>query len=368
MKIDLESVDLTQFYVNEHILNGELVYLIIPQSISAKWNENNKVLRSSVWDMDGELISAGFPKFTNWGENPEVFPLPTSLKDAVITEKIDGSLLIVSKWKGQYILRTRGTIDATKLDNGHELEIFEEKILSKIIGTAHDLLCGDIWNFSLLFEWVSPNQKIVLNYGDEPDWYLVGYVDHFGYQLLEQYGLDSMATDFGWKRPTHYKFPTIEELLANVEVWQGKEGVCIYSNHGQSIHKCKSNWYLSLHRMKSELSSFEKVLDVYFIIGRPSYNDFCKYLETKFDYELMTQCIPFMSKICEAAKEVNKIVDGMNNFIAAKLKLLPSRKEQALIILQAYGNTNRANFLFSLLDGKQLTDDQLKKLYFQVVK
>ena len=121
MKVDLQAIDLTQFYVNERVLNGELVYLVIPQQIGAKWNKENKVFRSSVWNADGELISAGFPKFTNWGENPEVFPLPTDLTGATIMEKLDGSLVVVYKYKGQFFLRTRGTTDATTLDNGHEL-------------------------------------------------------------------------------------------------------------------------------------------------------------------------------------------------------------------------------------------------------
>ena len=108
--------------VHEHILNGETVSLVQPIHIGGKWTLTNKIFRSSVWDSNGELISAGFPKFTNWGEAPDIFPLPDSLRNATIVEKIDGSLLVVSKWKGHYILRTRGTVDATQLENGMNLK------------------------------------------------------------------------------------------------------------------------------------------------------------------------------------------------------------------------------------------------------
>ena len=37
---------------------------------------------------NGDLISAGFPKFMNWGENPQHFPVPSNLNDVVITEKV----------------------------------------------------------------------------------------------------------------------------------------------------------------------------------------------------------------------------------------------------------------------------------------
>jgi len=46
----------------------------------------------------------------------------------------------------------------------------------------------------------------------------------------------------------------------------------------------------------------------------------------------------------------------------------PGRKVQAQQILAAYGNTNRAAFVFTLLDGKSLSKDQLKKLLYQVTK
>jgi hypothetical protein len=49
-------------------------------------------------------------------------------------EKLDGSTLIVSKYNGQYILRTRGTVDASKLANGFELELFKSTILNIVAG------------------------------------------------------------------------------------------------------------------------------------------------------------------------------------------------------------------------------------------
>ena len=371
MKVDLQAVDLSQFYVNEHMLNGEMVYLVIPQQIGAKWNKDNKVFRSSVWDATGELISAGFPKFTNWGENPEVFPLPDTLNGATVVEKVDGSLLIVSKWKGQYILRTRGTIDATKLDNGYELEIFKQKFLPKLEDFQGQGTNAD-WGCSFLFEWVSPTQKIILSYGDEPDWYLVGSVLHSTYELAKQHVLDAIAEGQGWKRPTTYNFPSIEDLLANVEQWKGKEGVVIYSPVG--LHKAKSAWYLALHHMKSELASFDKVIDVWQNLGRPTYQVFYDSVAKQFDFELANQIQGDMSRICDGFKEVGKITDGFNRFITTELLPLGDPRDKkargmmARKVLGAYGDTNRATFLFKLLDGRPLENDDYKRLIYQVLK
>jgi hypothetical protein len=363
MKIDLDKVDRTQFMVHEHSLNGEIVHLIQPQHIGTKWTQDNKHMRSVVVNYEGEVISAGFPKFTNWGENPDHFPVPTSLRNCTVMEKLDGSLLIVSRYKGQYILRTRGTVDASVLANGHELELFKEKFLKSL---THDT--PDTWNVSILFEWVSPINKIVLNYGDEPDWYVVGLVHHSDYSLYSQSELDMWAENKGFKRPATYTFTDVNDLLQNVDQWKGKEGVCVYSKNDQTIHKVKGAWYLALHHMKSELSNIEKVMDVWLEQGMPDYGTFYNYIFTTFDYELAEQCKGMISKIVDAKKEVDKIVWGMNLFVNTRLRFLPTRKEQAQVVISSYGETNRASFIFKLLDGKSLGKEEYKKLMFQVLK
>jgi hypothetical protein len=340
------------------------VFLVQPQHIGCSWTQENKHLRSSVWDSDGNLVSAGFPKFTNWGEKPDHFPVPTSLKDATVMEKVDGSLLIVSKWKGNVILRTRGTVDATKLDNGFELEQFKEKYLTKLMALCPD----DTWDFSFLFEWVSPNQRIILSYGDSPDWYLVGYVIHDTYSLLAQKAVDFWATQIGCPRPPTYTFPDVADLIRNIELWKGKEGVVIYSDHDQALHKVKGLWYLALHRMKEALASIDKVIDVWFEQGRPTYQKMQEFVTNQFDWELWTQVQGDVSRICDAWKDVEKIVGGIDTFVENTLRPLPTRRDQAQKVLSSYGQTNRASFVFKRLDNKPLADDDLKKLLYQVMK
>ena len=363
MKINIEKdIDRESFMVHEHIISGEVVYLVQPKHIGAKWKKDNLHFRSSVWNYNGELISASFPKFFNWSEQPEISPVPTSLKNTTVVEKLDGSTLIVSKYNGQYILRTRGTVDASTMANGHELELFKEKFLKSL---THDT--PDTWNVSILFEWVSPINKIVLNYGDEPDWYVVGIVHHSDYSLYSQEDLDMWAKNKGFKRPATYTFTDVNDLLQNVDQWKGKEGVCVYSKNDQSIHKVKSADYLIKHRFKSE-ATLENTLDLYFSYGKPLYQEFESKLTETFDYECFEMVRGYASQICDASKEVNKIVDGFKSFIDNQLKVLSTRKEQAQKVISSYSESNRSSMIFSLLDGKTLTADQHKKLFWQVLK
>lgn len=358
--------------VHPHVWENEVVYLVQPQHIGTKFTQDNKQFRSSLWNEDGELISAGFPKFVNWGENPEHFPTPEKLSGCVFVEKIDGSLLIVSKYKGKFILRTRGTIDASKLDNGHEIELFKTDILPKV-ENIH-LLSGDTWNYSVLFEWTSPENRIVVRYGDNPTWSLVGIIHHGDYSLIDQLCLDNLAWQHGLTRPHSYKFTTIAEFLDIVAKWEGKEGAVCYSKNGQMLHKAKSDWYKIRHRLKEEFSNFEKVLDFYISEKCPDYNTFYNRIAGIVDFETAEEIRGDISRCVDASKEVQRIVYGFNHFICEKLLPLGDPKDkkirgqQAGLVLQSYGNTNRASFIFKALDGKNLDDDDLKKLFYQVLK
>ena len=118
--------------------------------------------------------------------------------------------------------------------------------------------------------------------------------------------------------------------------------------------------------MKTELGSFERVVDLYFVINKPDYNTYYQYVVDNFDYELAESCKSHISRICDGMKEVNKIVKAMKEK-ADEVRGL-TRKEAAAIILSDYGVTNRSGMVFSLLDNKPLQDKDYKRLLFQVTK
>lgn len=376
MKIDQSKIDQSQFMMHPHVLHNETVWLIQPQHIGSKWFQENKHLRSCVTDEVGNVISLGFCKFTNWGENPENFPTPDSLKDVVCVEKLDGSLLIVSKNKGNFILRTRGTVDASKLENGHELEVFRQKYAKVFEYQSH----VETWPFSLLFEWTSPENRIVIRYGDEPEFSLVGAIFHDTIKLWAQDCLDELAKEFGCPRPTVYSFNDISDLLSIVDGWVGKEGVCVYSKNGQMIHKVKSADYLCKHRLKEEFCNFERVLDFFLSEGSPDFVTFQTRVSEVTDWETAKEIVGDISRCVDGWKEVVKIIAGMTVFVDKVCHqhnwdpngLYPlDKKTRAFIakdVLAAYGNTNRASFVFKCLDKKPFDKNDLKKLMFQVLK
>ncbi len=360
MKIDVSNIDREQFNVKESVIAGESCSLVFPKKIGAIWDRSNLILRSSIWNSEGELISAGYRKFFNWDEQPSLVKIPYETKKLKFLEKIDGSLLSVSKYKGQLIVRTRGTSDAEDLGTGGEIELFMSKYPLAFQFEEETA------PYSRIFEWTTPNNRIVIDYGSDPELWLTGKIFHSDYSYEQQEILDKEAARLGVKRPKTYQFDTIDQMISTVEAFKNIEGVCVYFNRGQDIRKVKGADYLMKHRFKSN-ATFDNTLALFVGFGRPSFKDFEFKLIEMFDYECYSMVRGFASKICDSYREVQTIIASMERFVA-EVRLLPSRKEQADKIIQSYGNTNRSGFVFGLLDNKPIDDDGIKKLIFQVNK
>ena len=247
MKIDVSAIDQTNFMVHTHLIGNEQVYLVQPIHIGAVWDGINDIFRSSVWDMEGNLISASFKKFVNWGEKPHIYPVPTNLAGAKLMEKVDGSTLIFSRWNRNTIIRTRGTVDARKQENGHEIDV----LLAKYPKFIEFLEMEETSTCSYVFEWTSPTNQIVINYGFEPDMVLTAIIDHKDYSYAPQAVLDNWAKIWGCRRPQTFSYDSIEEMKASVEAFKGMEGICVYFHDDQKIRKVKGAEYLYVHRSKS---------------------------------------------------------------------------------------------------------------------
>ena len=354
MKINISEINTEFFYINEKVI-GDIPVLSIHQRPNCVWDKDNLILRASVWSKDGELISASYKKFFNWEEQPDLSSKPLSLSGCKLIEKIDGSAFIVSNFKGNLITRTRETVNIDNLPTKGEVDEFKIRYPKAFIVDE----CR-----SYIYEWVTPANRIVLDY-KEPDIYLTGVIEHSDYSMWEQDKLDEFALEIGVKRPRTFEFSTIDDMIIAVKEFKGIEGVCVYFNHGQTIKKLKAIQYLTFHSFKYGMS-LDNTLELFFKFGKPNYNEFMNKIAQEFDWECAEFIRGFVSRICDASVEVNKIITAMKSF-ADSVKHL-NRKEAAEKIISAYGKTSRSGFVFNLLDNKDINEDGLKKLYFQCLK
>lgn len=368
MKINFSNFLPNEFMVHQHDLFGEPVLLVQPSHLSVNWTKENLIFRSSVWlQKTGELISPGWKKFFNDREKPAIDPIPSDVKSGNVITKIDGSLCIFSLFNGNLVIRTRGTVDATTQDNGHEFVELAERY--KVKSILEELNRDE--KVTLLFEITSPNQRIVIAETPEPDLWLIGAIRHEDYSYFTQNEVDAIGVKYQFKRPKRYFFKTMEELRTTVEAFRGIEGVCFYYNNDQCIRKFKGIQYLFLHRAKSEISSIEKVIDLYISEAGQhnydlSYSSFMKYLEKAFDYEIAMMARDHATRICDGMERVKEIMNTLYKF-AESVKGM-TRKDAALNILQAYNSTGRSATVFKILDNKPVGADEYKKILYQVLK
>lgn len=357
MIIDLSSIDREQFDVSEHVIAGEPCYLVQPQRISVNWTPETLIYRSSLWNARGEPISLSWRKAFNWDERPDIDPAPRDLSGVELMEKVDGSTLLVSRYKDEVVVRTRGTVDATKMANGDEIALFKERYPKLFNLRYSGPISGPPNAFTAVCEWVSPRNQIVIPY-PEPDLYLTGIITHDDYSYVSQDILDSIAKDLGIKRPRRYSFNTIPEMLAAVTEFKGVEGVCVYYNGGNTYRKHKASVYLVLHRFKENVT-LSNMLDLFFSYSRPDAPAFLDRIAHEFDYECRNMANDLAWTICAAyAKVVSRY--NLMEVTVSPLRALP-RRDAAMTIMATYQD-HWKGAAFNLLDNKPLDDKTVRRL------
>ena len=333
-------------------------YLINPH-VDARWNNNNLFYRSLITDKEGNVLSSGWPKFFNYGEKPECYPNPEHYNDWSLCDKIDGSLLIADYVNEQFSMRTRGTASYVTQENAKDFELLPQKhpkVVDFLKENSH---------LSLLFEIVTPNNVIVVR-NNQIDFYLIGAIDKNKMNVVSSSDLTDIWRKIGpISMPQFYNFldtNDLSKIAENIKYWKGKEGIVISYNNNQNRIKIKSDWYLFIHRVKSQLSSTKNLIEFYADNEMPSCEDFYKLIETEFDFEIAIQLKEEIEKICEAGEKAKKYIDHILE-VLHDIRKVETRKEQAEMIKRNF--QENSSFAFSILDSKIITKEQWIKLINQ---
>jgi len=365
VKINIETIlsdtFKESFIIKESGIFGIPCILINPNPETA-WNKENIVFRSSIWDKQGNLLSAGFKKFVNIFEKPDVFTPPNNLDKTNILNKIDGSCMICDLINGELSVRTRGTFSYKTLDNAKDFEFAINKYPQIKEFLQEKPSC------TILFEIVTPNNKIIIDYGKDIEIYLIGCIDKAGYTLLSQYTLDKIAQFYGFKRPERISANSLDELISAIKNTNGIEGCCLYTDNDQHIFKIKSDYWLKLHALKEDLGSLSKIIKLYFSLEDRSLESLKKSIELSLDFECLSFCsdnLYQLEKLINSAQE--KYMDILLFIKNNNLAKIP-RKEAAKIILE--NDKEFSGFYFNVLDGKiyQSMEEKLLNKILENVK
>ena len=196
-------------------------------------------------------VCVPFFKFANYGE-PYADDIDWS--SARVQEKIDGSLIKVWNYKGNWRISTNKTINAqTAMTNSNEdtfLNIFN-KAWDKT-GKHFNQLNPD---YTYMFELVSPQTRVVVPYTETK-------IYHIGTRDIKS--LKELDIDIGIEKPKEYPISTIEECIeASQKLDRYHEGFIVVDKYWKRI-KIKSPIYVAIHHVINNITSKKRVIDLIF--------------------------------------------------------------------------------------------------------
>ena len=213
-----------------------------------EWNKHTMMCRGLILDDKGKVIARPFKKFFNMGEYNQHNHLGTLPHYTYfdVFNKLDGSLGILYQTPdGDFAIATRGSFDSEQAKVG--TEILKEKY-------AHVPFNS---NLTYLFEIIYPENRIVVDYGQQKDLMLLAVINkedgtEFGYEELLNFSDKSKIPMTQYCGRTAYNRHIFSKLYTKIP--EGAEGFVLLFDNGLRV-KIKSDEYLRLHRLITGVSN-----------------------------------------------------------------------------------------------------------------
>lgn len=217
------------------------------------WNATTMACRGIIYDTrDETVVARPFPKFFNHGQR-EAPPLDLA-SPAVVTDKLDGSLGILypDLGAGGFAVATRGAFESEQAQ--HATAVWEKRY------SGYEPPEG----YTLLFEILFPDNRIVVDYGDVDDLFLLGAVNvRTGKSLSPTHPLLD-----GWCGPRALvmECDSLGDALS-LTPRPNCEGVVVHVLDSDHRVKIKQEDYVALHRIVTGLN--ERTVWEHCAAGKP---------------------------------------------------------------------------------------------------
>lgn len=215
------------------------------------WNMYEGVSRGLILSKYiGTIVARGLPKFFNYGQtiNEKVIA-PQNLQ--YVLEKMDGTyiqLYYTDKWQ----VSGNGNFDNDFTD-----EVLE--LINNNYSFTSDIKFNDI---TYIFEYICPKSKIVINYGNVNDLYLLAIRNNFTGLFLPQEKVIEYAKLYKFKLPKRFALNNYEECLNYFNsIEEVTEGFVAYSEDFTQMVKIKSAEYVRLHGLQKGISKQKLVVN-----------------------------------------------------------------------------------------------------------
>jgi len=242
-------------------------------------------------DITYKPVCVPFYKFGNYGEG---YVDTIDWNTARVQEKVDGSLIKVWNYNGEWHVSTNGTIDAN-----------DAIVLSDIspYKTFYDLFCEAAKNsnfnidsldknYTWMFELISPFNRVVVPYVDIE-------IRHIG--TRNNNTLQELDIDIGIMKPKSYGFTSLEECIHMASALPFSEEGYVVVDKNWNRNKVKSPAYVAAHHLRNNgVVTKARVVEIFrnneneeFLNYYPEYTDIFKNVENAINtfFENMNSCI-----------------------------------------------------------------------------
>ena len=315
-----------------------------------------------------QIISCGLPKFMNMGDGKEEYCFkPVDLlkaKDVRVSTKIDGTCLIRYVQNNRVRWRTKQNF-CVQMENAFEIDDFMKQ---------YPLLADPNYAplMSLIFEWVSPFNEIVVKY-PTPQLTLIGGVVYdldrpwheCEIKLYTLKELQSVLPDAGIPLVEYFDLQSEDQFLQlqkRMEDVQGEEGYVLRLNEDQDLVKLKSKWWLLIFQCKICFTT-SLAVELWLYWKQPAWSEFqVNFIEVFGDAVWNKHGMPVSSAMFDGIKCAISIIRHIKEFCKYHVDTKPSEFEKLSTVRF---NQLRLDICRKLRYGEEVPPDVMKKLILQ---
>jgi predicted kinase len=286
---------------------------------SRAWDDVTKLCRGLVTDADGSIVARSFRKFFNFGEpSDDHVPCP----EFEVQEKLDGSLMLVFYYAGEWRAASRGSFCSVQAMEG--MRMLQDLYSTEQLNTE----------YTYVFEIIYPENRIVLDYGDTESLTFLACFTKDGQEIQDQ---EQVVRACGFGVVQTYPFDDYRSICDLN--WTGAEGFVVRFSNGHRV-KMKFEKYLKLHRTVTNLT----VLRVWEI--------FCSASSSSALEGIPDEWMPWVTKQLDKLQEqYNDLEDSAREQFDVLQRQHGNKRDFALAIKE---NPLR-DVLFKLWDGTDIS-------------
>jgi T4 RnlA family RNA ligase len=289
------------------------------------WNDWTLACRGLIMDKDYNIVARPFQKFFNLGELESESLIggnipPSGVRGLFeVYEKMDGSLGILYWIDNQCFIATRGSFISEQAQVATEMLHTQYAEVIPLLDKSK----------TYLFEIIYPENRIVLDYGNERKLVLLAIID-------TKTGLENELQDIGFEVVKRYDGLNDLSKLKELEE-ENKEGFVVKFKDGYRL-KVKFDEYQRLHRIVTQVSN----------------QDIWEFLKDDKDFAPLLDRVPdeFYDWVKETKAQLLEKYSEIEAEAKKDFKVLENRKETALYFLQC----QYPAVLFKILDGQNYNE------------